>query len=70
MRPRRVVLGLVAFVVVAAVHTATISCWGENYSRQLGPGSLVNSSVPVSVEGLSGAVAIAAGGGDHSCADR
>ena len=94
MRPRRVVLGLVAFVVVAAAgctpppppgplaavaidagasHTcavmddATISCWGENYSRQLGPGSLVNSSVPVSVTGVSGALATAAGW-SHSCA--
>ena len=51
----------------AVIDDGTISCWGNNYSRQLGPGSLSDSSVPVTVTGLSGAAAISAGS-SHSCA--
>lgn len=45
----------------------TVKCWGANASGQLGGGTRNARSTPVSVKGLTNAVAIAAGGG-HSCA--
>jgi alpha-tubulin suppressor-like RCC1 family protein len=46
----------------------TVWCWGENDDGELGAGLAEEfSEVPVQVSGVSGAVAISAGG-DHACA--
>ena len=59
-----------------ALHqTGNISCWGRNYYGQLGNGQSTgdweddsaDSAVPVSVEGISDAIAVSAGS-VHSCA--
>ena len=55
-----------------ALHTTgEVSCWGSNHDGQLGNGQMgshqSNSAVPVSVEGITDATAIDAGG-EHSCA--
>ena len=50
----------------------TISCWGDNFRGRLGNGQSGNNAgslIPVQVEGIADATAIAAGGG-HSCALR
>jgi len=44
-----------------------VACWGFNSTGQLGDGTIINSSVPLAVKGISTAIAIAAGFG-HSCA--
>jgi alpha-tubulin suppressor-like RCC1 family protein len=44
-----------------------VRCWGNNANGQLGNSTNTNSNVPVTVTGLSGAVAVAAGV-YHSCA--
>jgi alpha-tubulin suppressor-like RCC1 family protein len=52
----------------ALLATGTISCWGSNGDGQLGIGALSSGSdVPVSVSGITNAVAITAGAG-HTCA--
>jgi alpha-tubulin suppressor-like RCC1 family protein len=43
-----------------------VNCWGGNEHGQLGDGSMVNSSVPVAVQGVVDAVAVAAGWA-HTC---
>lgn len=40
---------------------SSVQCWGANYSGQLGTGDLVDATTPITVPGISGAVAIAAG---------
>jgi alpha-tubulin suppressor-like RCC1 family protein len=44
-----------------------VNCWGNNEHGQLGNGSMVNSNVPVEVQGLENVTAIAAGWA-HTCA--
>lgn len=51
----------------AVVAGGSVQCWGTNSSGQLGTGSSVSSSTPVTALGVSGATAIAAGD-QHSCA--
>ena len=47
---------------VCALHAAgTVSCWGSGHFGQLGQGDVETHYVPVSVQGLDDAVAIAAG---------
>ena len=51
----------------ALAANGEVRCWGRGASGQLGNGSSTDSSVPVTVAGISEAVALAAGG-DASCA--
>ena len=54
----------------AIVSDGTVRCWGSNETGQLGNGmTSAPSSTPVSVAGLTGAVALALGD-EHSCALR
>ncbi len=68
-----VVTGAPLSISTAGGHTCalkpngTVSCWGENFAGQLGNGLLVDSGTPVTVTGVSSAVAVAAGNG-YSCA--
>ena len=45
----------------------TVWCWGTNKYGQLGNNSLLSSSVPVQVEGLTKVISVSAGG-DYTCA--
>jgi hypothetical protein len=45
----------------------SVWCWGRNHQGQLGNGTTVDSSVPVQVEGITGATT-ALTGGNYSCA--
>lgn len=52
----------------ALLADGTVQCWGGNQNGQLGNGGKTDFSyVPVTVSGITNAVAIAAGG-DHTCA--
>jgi alpha-tubulin suppressor-like RCC1 family protein len=48
---------------LALKDNGTVWAWGNNFYGQLGNGRTTSSNVPVRVSNLSGAVAIAAGGG-------
>lgn len=55
--------------VCAVVQGGGVRCWGKNDFGQLGNGSTINSSVPVTVTGLTDAVQVATGGWS-TCARR
>jgi hypothetical protein len=45
-----------------------VQCWGEDAFGQLGDGTMRNSSRPVPVAGIAGAVGVTSGWWHHSCA--
>jgi alpha-tubulin suppressor-like RCC1 family protein len=51
----------------AVLENGRVKCWGTNEYRQLGNETMLNSLLPVEVEGLVDAKALAAGWG-HTCA--
>lgn len=65
--------GSVATMTAGNVHTCAVlgsgavQCWGGNNYGQLGDGATANSSVPVTVAGLSGAASALAAGYGHNC---
>ncbi len=54
---------------LALMKDGTVQAWGDNYSGQLGTGSVSSTQARVQVQGLTDAVSIAAGA-DHSLAVR
>jgi alpha-tubulin suppressor-like RCC1 family protein len=55
----------------ALLADGTVKCWGLNTTGQLGDGTLLNRPAPVPVNGVTNAIAIAAGGAlgsSHTCA--
>ncbi|MEP7121148.1 MAG: hypothetical protein ABJE95_09570 [Byssovorax sp.] len=71
------VMGLpdgVTAIGVGTSHTCAVTkeggvkCWGNNSFGQLGDGSIMKSSSPVDVQGLSSGVVAVALGFDHTCA--
>jgi alpha-tubulin suppressor-like RCC1 family protein len=51
----------------AVLSGGAVQCWGDNQDSQLGDGTTTQSSVPVTVTGITNAVAVAAGQ-VHTCA--
>ncbi|GEM_PF-6104210 len=51
----------------ALLVTASIDCWGYNYTGQLGDGTTTDSDLPVAVSGITNATQITAGSA-HTCA--
>jgi len=51
----------------ALISGGGVKCWGDNSDWELGNGSNTNSTVPVSVNGLSGPGTAIATGFDHAC---
>jgi hypothetical protein len=51
----------------AVTSTNTVVCWGDNHYGQLGNNTTTGSNRPVTVMGITNAIAVAAGG-EHSCA--
>ena len=58
--PSQVSVG--AGLVCALIDDGTVRCWGRNDHGQLGDGTTVERRMPVAVQGVAGAVAVAAGG--------
>ena len=50
----------------AVLSGGTVQCWGDNSSGELGNGSTTDSSVPVTVSGITNAMAVARG--NDTCA--
>jgi alpha-tubulin suppressor-like RCC1 family protein len=51
----------------ALVSNHKVSCWGSNFSGELGNGKRKGSSTPVPVSGVTSATQVSSGG-DHTCA--
>jgi alpha-tubulin suppressor-like RCC1 family protein len=62
--------GLSAGLGHTCVYTSSgaAQCWGNNNEGQLGDGSTTDSSLPVSVSGLTSGVTAMSGGERHTCA--
>jgi len=58
-------LGVSSCIVTAS---GTVQCWGDNTYGQLGNGTTVKSSIPVTVTGLTNMKAVAVGSLGHACA--
>ena len=52
----------------ALLNDETVRCWGGNISGSLGDGSFTNSSIPVTVNGLSSVSYVFSNRGEHTCA--
>ena len=52
----------------AILESGDVVCWGANTDNGLGDGTFVNSSVPVSVDGLDSSASAITCGGAHTCA--
>lgn len=56
------------YYTCALLNSGEIKCWGQNESGQLGDGTLVNRSAPVTTIGLDGIATRIATGAAHTCA--